>query len=205
MRTRVGLLGGSFDPIHYGHLAIAEDVRIALQLERVIFIPVAQQPFKIGRHAAAAPARLAMAQLACASNPAFEVSSIELERPGPSYTITTLEAFNQSIDAELYLILGADTAADLPRWHAAARVAELARLVVVERPRVQFDGARLLAALPAAAGRLVVLAGPQIAISSTLLRQRAAAGLPLRYLTPDPVAEYIHEHRPYQGARYGGA
>ena len=198
MHTRVGLLGGSFDPIHYGHLAIAEDVRIALQLERVIFIPAAQQPFKAGRHAADGPTRLAMARLACASNPAFDVSPIELERPGPSYTATTLEALHTSIDAELYLILGADTAGELPRWYAAPRVAELARIVVIERPNVAFDYGGLAAALPGLRGRLTALPGPQIAISSTLLRQRAAAGLSLRYLTPDPVADYIVEHRPYR-------
>ena len=196
MNKHTGLFGGSFDPIHYGHLAIAEDARLALGLERVIFMPAARQPLKQGQHGAAPEARLAMVRLACAANPAFEVSALEIERAGPSYTITTLEALGAE-RGEPVLLLGADAAADLPRWRAAGRVAALARLAVIERPGQHFDADALLAALPQLAGRLAVLPGPQIAISSTMLRQRAAAGLSLRYLTPDPVAEYISAHRPY--------
>lgn len=194
---RVGLFGGSFDPIHYGHLAIAEEARVALHLDQVIFIPAAQQPFKTGQHAADAQMRLAMVQLACASNPAFAVSPIEIERSGPSYTIVTLEVLRPAISGELFLIIGADSAADLPRWHDAARLADLARIVLIGRPGVVPDLEALQVALPALSNRLIVLPGPQIALSSTQLRSRAAAGLSLRYLTPDPVVEYLLEHRPY--------
>jgi nicotinate-nucleotide adenylyltransferase len=196
MNKRVGLFGGSFDPIHYGHLAIAEDARLALGLERVIFMPAARQPLKQGQHGAAPEARLAMVRLACAANPAFEVSALEIERAGPSYTITTLEALGAE-HGELVLLLGADAAADLPRWRAAERIAALAHLAVIERPGQHFDSGKLLAALPQLSSRLTVLRGPQIAISSTMLRQRAADGFSLRYLTPDPVAEYIRAHQPY--------
>lgn len=203
MNKRVGLFGGSFDPIHYGHLAIAEDARLALGLERVIFMPAARQPLKQGQHGATPETRLAMVRLACAANPAFEVSALEIERAGPSYTITTLESLHAE-RGDLVLLLGADAAAELPRWRAAERIAALAQLAVIERPGQQFDSGKLLAALPLLTSRLTVLAGPQIAISSTMLRQRAAAGFSLRYLTPDPVAEYIRTHQPY-GAATGKA
>lgn len=196
MNKRVGLFGGSFDPIHYGHLAIAEDAHLALGLERVIFMPAAHQPLKQGQHGAAPEARLAMVRLACAANPAFEVSPLEIERAGPSYTITTLETLVAE-RGELVLLLGADAAADLPRWRAAERITALAQLAVIERPGQHFDASKLLAALPQLTDRLAVLAGPQIDISSTMLRQRATTGRSLRYLTPDPVAEYIQTHQPY--------
>lgn len=197
MSARIGLLGGSFDPIHYGHLAIAEEARLALQLERVVFIPAAQQPFKQGQHAASAEDRLAMARLACADNPAFEVSAIELERPGPSYTAVTLAALRERTHAELFLILGADSLADLPRWYHAQRVVELAQIVAVGRPGAPAEIEPITQALPGLASRLIWLNGPQLSISSTQLRERAAAGRSLRYLAPDPVVDFILTHRPY--------
>lgn len=197
MSARIGLLGGSFDPIHYGHLAIAEEARVALGLEQVLFIPAAQQPFKQGQHTATAEARLAMVQLACADNPAFAVSAIEIERAGPSYTAVTLAALRERYDAELYLILGADSLADLPRWYQAQRVVELARIIAVGRPGAAVQAEQISQTLPGLAGRLTWLAGPQLSISSTLLRERAAAGGSLRYLMPDPVVDFIVTHRPY--------
>jgi nicotinate-nucleotide adenylyltransferase len=197
MSARIGLLGGSFDPIHYGHLAIAEEARLALQLEQVLFIPAAQQPFKLGQHAASAEDRLAMVQLACADNPAFEVSAIELERAGPSYTAVTLAALRERTYAELFLILGADSLADLPRWYQAARVVALAQIVAVGRPGAPAELERVALALPGLAGRLTWLDGPNLSISSTQLRERAAAGRSLRYLAPDPVVDFIQTHRPY--------
>ena len=197
MSARIGLLGGSFDPIHYGHLAIAEEVRLALQLQRVLFLPPAQQPFKQGQHAASAEQRLAMARLACADNLAFEVSSIEIERPGPSYTAVTLAALRERYHAELFLILGADSLADLPRWYRAQRVVELAQVVAVGRPGAPTETDRITHALPGLAGRLTWIDGPQLSLSSTQLRERAAAGRTLRYQTPDSVVDFILTHRPY--------
>jgi nicotinate-nucleotide adenylyltransferase len=198
MSQRIGLLGGSFDPIHYGHLAIAETSRIALRLDRVIFIPAARQPLKHGRHGALPPQRLAMAKLACASNPAFEVSAIELERPGPSYSVVTLETLHKQRPGEYFFLLGSDAASDLGHWYAADRVIELARIVVLARPGTKLQRERLTTRFPRLAEDMLMIEGPRLDISSTDLRQRVAAGLPIRYLTPDPVVEYIMSQRLYQ-------
>jgi len=198
MTARIGILGGTFDPIHYGHLAIAEEARLALQLDRVLFVPAAQQPLKRGAHIAAPEQRFAMTQLACASNVAFEVSRIELDRPGPSFTLTTLEALQAARVGELHFILGDDALTDLTRWYGAARLVELARIIAVGRPGSAPDLTRIIRALPALSERLTVLTGPALAISSTALRRRVAASQPIRYQTPDAVVTYIGEHGLYR-------
>ena len=198
MNLRIGLLGGSFDPIHYGHLAIAEEARVMLGLDRVIFIPAARQPLKGGRHGASSAQRLEMAQRACATNTAFEVSPAELKRSGPSYTVITLELLRKTLPGELFFILGADAASDLGRWYAAERIIELARIVVVGRPGAVGDQARLLDAFPALAEQMLLLEGPRLDISSTSIRRRVSIGQPIRYLTPDPVVEYISQYRLYR-------
>jgi nicotinate-nucleotide adenylyltransferase len=193
MTPRIGILGGTFDPIHYGHLAIAEEARLALQLDRVLFVPAAQQPLKRGTHIATPEQRFAMTQLACATNAAFDVSRIELDRPGPSFTLTTLEALQASQIGDLHFILGGDALADLTRWHGAKRIVELARIVAVGRPGNVPDLTQIIQALPALRERLVVLPGPALDISSTVLRRRVAASRPIRYQTPDAVVAYIDE------------
>ncbi len=198
MPIRIGVLGGTFDPIHHGHLAIAEEARAALALERVLLVPAAQQPFKQGSTVTPAGHRLEMARLACRDNPAFEASPVELERPGPSYTATTLEELRARLDAELFFIVGGDAARDLPRWRRAAELPGLAQIVIVQRPLVSFDQARLVEELPQLRGRCTILEGPSIELSSTELRARVAAGRPIRYLVPDPVAAYIAEHGLYR-------
>jgi nicotinate-nucleotide adenylyltransferase len=198
MTARIGILGGTFDPIHYGHLAIAEEARLALGLDQVLFVPAAQQPLKRGSHIAAPEQRFEMAQLACQPNSAFQVSRIEVERPGPSFTLTTLEALQQAELGELHFILGTDALADLPRWHGAARIVKLARIVAVGRPGSAPDLVRVEQHLPGIRERLALLAGPALDISSTALRQRVSAGLPIRYQTPDIVAAYIDEHGLYR-------
>lgn len=198
MTERVGVLGGTFDPIHFGHLAIAEEACGALRLNRVLFVPAAYQPFKADRSHAAPQHRLAMVRLACASNPAFAACDIELNRPGPSYTVTTLAALRAQLDGELFFILGADALRDLARWHAAARIPELAQVVAVARPSVQVDSDAVLRALPTLQGRLRVLEGPHVDISSTELRRRVRAGRSIRYLTPDAVIDYIAKHELYR-------
>lgn len=199
MTKRTGILGGTFDPIHYGHLAIAEEARVALRLDRVLFIPVARQPLKGSGHVASASQRVAMARLACASNAAFEVLTTEVDRPEPSYTVDTLEELSGAGGDELHFILGADALADFPRWRAVQRILELARLVVVTRPGPAADLEALARALPGLRGRLTLLEGPRLDISSSELRRRIAAGRPIRYQTPDPVVEYIAANRLYQG------
>lgn len=191
MTTRIGILGGTFDPIHFGHLAIAEEARSTLQLDRVLFIPAAHQPLKPAGHLATAQQRVEMARLACSTNPAFELSTIELNRPGPSYTATTLEALHSAELGDLYFILGADTLADLARWFAAQRIIQLAKLVGMSRPGYTPDLAALEQQLPGLQQQLILIDGPHLEISSSDLRRRVATGRPIRYQTPDPVAEYI--------------
>lgn len=195
---RIGILGGTFDPIHFGHLAIAEEARVALHLTSVLIIPAGAQPLKTGRHVASAQQRLAMARLACATNPAYDVLDLEIERAGPSYTVVTLAQLHERYPGELHLILGADALNDLPRWREVERVLALARLVGVARPGITLDLARMEAAIPGVRSRLTLVEGPRLEISSTNLRRRVAAGQPIRYQTPDAVVEYIEHHRLYR-------
>jgi nicotinate-nucleotide adenylyltransferase len=139
-----------------------------------------------------------MTQLACVSNTAFDVSRVELDRPGPSFTLTTLEALQAAQIGDLHFILGDDALVDLTRWRGAERVVELARIVAVGRPGTTPDITRIVQALPALSERLTVLPGPALDISSTALRRRVAARQPIRYQTPDAVVDYIDEHGLYR-------
>jgi nicotinate-nucleotide adenylyltransferase len=197
---RVGVYGGSFDPIHIGHLAIAEEVRWALDLDLVLFVPAARQPMKLDRDQTEAAHRLTMTELACSTNPAFQVTPLEMQRPPPSYTITTLRTLHSQFGAtaELVFVLGADAARELPRWNEAAAILDLARLAVVERPGTQLDLQRLERDLPGITTRTHRIPGPHLAISSTALRHRLANGLPVRYQIPDPVVDYIAIHGLYR-------
>ncbi|NTU77855.1 MAG: nicotinate (nicotinamide) nucleotide adenylyltransferase [Chloroflexales bacterium] len=196
---RLGIYGGSFDPIHCGHLAIAEEVRSTLGLASVAFVPAAHQPLK-GQARCPPDHRLAMVRLACADNPAFIPDDLELRRPPPSYTINTIETFRarHGPAAELWLIIGADAARDLPRWRRVADILGLARVAIVGRPGHSVDLPALEVALPALEGRCVLIDGPRLDISSTDLRRRLAAGRPVRYQMPDTVRLYIAEHGLYQ-------
>lgn len=197
--VRLGIYGGSFDPIHIGHLAVAEEARATLGLASVAFVPAARQPLKA--QAQGAPDhRLSMVRLACADNPAFYADELELRRPPPSYTLDTLLSFRQRHPppAELWFVLGADAAHDLPRWHRAAEVVALARFAIVGRPGVNVDLHALLAALPGLAGRCQFIDGPRLDISSTDLRRRLATGRPVRYQIPEAVRLYIAERGLYQ-------
>ncbi len=196
---RIGIYGGTFDPIHLGHLAIAEEARWALDLHQVIFVPAARQPFKMDSTTADASRRLIMTRLACSSNPAFTVSDSELQRAVPSYTIDTLALFRAHFGAhaDLIFILGADAARDLPRWHRARELMTLARFAVIERPGVRLDLHQLDRELPGVVERLTIIAGPQLIISSTELRRRLATGQPVRYQIPEAVYAYICAHGLY--------
>jgi nicotinate-nucleotide adenylyltransferase len=198
MSKRIGILGGTFDPIHYGHLAIAEEARVVLGFERVVFVPAARQPLKRGEHSATPQQRLEMTQLACSDNPAFEVSPIEIERAGPSYTVDTLEALHAQGVVDLHFIVGADAAADLYRWRAAGRIVAITRIVAIGRPGFVLDRAVLSHHLPGLEARLTLLEGPGLDISSSELRRRISTGQPIRYQTPEPVVEYIAQQRLYQ-------
>jgi nicotinate-nucleotide adenylyltransferase len=194
---RVGVFGGSFDPVHHGHLAIALAALESLPLDRVIFVPALRSPLKDDIPAASEYDRLAMLELATRDEPRFSVSRVELDRPAPSYTVETLAAL--SAEGRLFLILGADAARELRRWRHPDRVRELATLVVAPRaPRAELSApVRPWSDDPAA----ILLDTPLMDISARQLRERAARGLSLRYLVPDAVWRYIGEHTLYRQAR----
>jgi len=194
---KLGVLGGAFDPIHYGHLQIAEEARERFALDAVLFMPAGEPPHK-PRGQASAEKRFLLAELATANNPRFAVSRLEIDRPGPSYTADTLEALREQYpEVELYLIIGADMAMDFPTWRDPARILSLARLVAATRPGVPEDRLRRHLATPAMRG-VELLVAPGLAISSTELRQRVREGKSLRYLTPDAVIEFIEKEGLYK-------
>jgi len=198
--VRLGVLGGTFDPPHVGHLILAEEARTRLQLEKVLFVPAGDPWRKAGQEITPVEHRLAMVRLMLASDPYFEVSTLEVERHGPSYTVDTLEALHQEYGPglELYFILGEDALRDLPNWKEPARIISLAWLAVAPRPAERgWATADLEAAVPGVSQRIVRLPMPTIDISSTALRERARAGLSLRYLVPLDVEEYIRRHGLY--------
>ncbi len=203
MSQRIGILGGTFDPIHYGHLAIAEEVRWCLALTRVSVVPTAYQPLKQGRHAATPSQRWEMVRRACAGNPTLEPWDIEIRRPPPSYTLHTLQAAQEMYDgaAELWFILGADAVLSLPRWYRACEVLTLARLALVARPGVAVDFAALEGEMPGISQRTQVITGPLLDIASSTLRERLAQGQPVRYQLPDAVLDYIREEGLYAHPR----
>ncbi|HJS46750.1 MAG TPA: nicotinate-nucleotide adenylyltransferase [Gemmatimonadales bacterium] len=187
----VGVFGGSFDPVHFGHLIVARAVAEAANLSEVRFVPAREQPFKAGTHGAPAADRAAMLELAVAGETGFRVERLELDRPGPSYTVDTLREFRGREPGHRFaLLVGADAARDLPQWKAAAALPGLATLVVFARP-----GAPVPAGLP---DRTVVVEAPQVDISATAIRARVRAGRSIRYLVPEAVADYIATHRLYR-------
>jgi nicotinate-nucleotide adenylyltransferase len=200
--VRLGVLGGTFDPPHVGHLILAEVARTSLKLERVLFVPAGDPWRKANQHVTPAEHRLEMLRLVLASDPWFEVCRLEVERPGPSYTVDTLEALHSQHGpgVELYFILGEDALHDLPNWKDPERIVALAWLAVAPRPHGGESGiVDLQAAVPGLPERVVPLPMPTIDISSTGLRARARAGMSLRYLVPLAVEDYIRRHGLYAG------
>lgn len=182
-----------------------------LGLERVYFVPTGQSPHKLGRHITSATHRLAMIERAVASNPSFAVSTVELERPGPSYTVDTLAQLRDQWgrETQLAFILGWDMLLDLPNWRRPEAIVEtVARIAAIQRPGYSASSADLeavLRALPGLHAKLVVLPVPQLGISASELRGRVASSLPIRYLVPDGVVEYIAEHRLYRSGALAAA
>ena len=199
MSERLAILGGTFDPIHFGHLAIAEEIRWQLQVGRIFFVPAAQQPLKVHHHVATANDRLEMVQLATANNPGFTVCDLEVRRGGRSYSVDTVAALREEHpDAQFTFVGGADILLELPRWHQIERLLELCEFAIVTRPGYQLDFDPLYAVLPAARDRMVAVTGPALDISATDLRARLARGAPVRYQLPDPVLQYIQDHGLYR-------
>jgi nicotinate-nucleotide adenylyltransferase len=198
---RIGILGGSFDPIHHAHLFSAEVAAAAYGLERVVLVPAFQSPLKSGPRASPAE-RMEMVQLAILDNPLLDASPIEIDRPPPSYTIDTIAALQDCYpDADLFLILGADALQYLLEWREPRRLLDLCRLIVLSRPGYALEVPALVRGeMGARSERIFLQPMPGLEISSTDLRRRFAAGEPVRYLLPDSVEKYVRDRGLY-GAR----
>ncbi|HZT05613.1 MAG TPA: nicotinate-nucleotide adenylyltransferase [Chloroflexota bacterium] len=199
MKRRLGVIGGTFDPIHLAHLVAAQEAAYARGLDEVLFVPAAEPPHKRGEPVTDVRHRLAMTRLAIADNPRFRLSTIETDRGGVSYTVDTLRALAAEGD-DLCFIVGMDSLADLPAWHDPAGILALAEIAAVFRSGWErFDVNQLVAKIPSADGRIALVEMPALDISSTEIRRRVAASRPIRYFVPDAVAAYIDEHGLYRG------
>jgi nicotinate-nucleotide adenylyltransferase len=197
---RVGLLGGTFDPIHYGHLLLAEEARHAVGLDRVLFTPAGAPPHKLAMPHTPAEHRLRMLELALQDNPIFGVSRVDVDRAGPHYSVDMVRLMQAELgpDVEIFFLMGMDSLANILTWHEPARLLELCRLIVACRPGVEADMPRICAALPQVEERVLCIAMPLIEISGGELRRRRAAGLSILYQTPEAVRLYIEAHRLYE-------
>lgn len=201
---QIGILGGTFDPIHIGHLWIAEEARDQLGLSEVFFIPAHVSPFKTHIISASAQARLTMVRLAIADNPAFRAEPLEIERPGPSYTIDTLRILHSRYPGcPLFLILGSDSLASLAAWREAMALVAMAQIAVYPRSGVCPDLEQLERELPGLRAALIELDALKLDISATVIRQRVQDGRSIRYLVPPAVEAYIHEHSLYRTQEEG--
>lgn len=200
---RLGILGGTFDPIHYGHLLLAECCREQHRLDRVWFMPTAVPPHKQSLAISSTEHRLTMLSLAISGNPAFEVSRHEIDRGGVNYTVDTLAHFHaQSPDRELFFLLGGDSLADLPTWREPGRICDLATLVVVHRPgmaEIDLSGlTKVLTSTQIDRIRSHIVEMPRIDLSAREMRSLVAAGRSIRYRTPRSVEKYIETHGLYR-------
>ncbi|MGQ9627735.1 MAG: nicotinate-nucleotide adenylyltransferase [Anaerolineae bacterium] len=197
---RVGVIGGTFDPIHIGHLIIAEEARVRLSLEKVVFVPAGLPPHKMENHVSPAEHRLEMVKLAIADNPYFSLSLVDVERFGPSFTVETIELLRQEWgpQAEIFFIMGQDSLVDILTWHKPQRLINLCRIVALSRPGFRVDMEELEKSLPGASSRIILLNSPEVAISSTDIQRRVREGLPIKYQVPEAVEEYIYKHGLYR-------
>ncbi len=197
---RIGIMGGTFDPIHNGHLVCAEQVREDFKLHAIIFIPTGQPVFKRGKKIASGEQRLAMCRGAIADNPFFDVSAIEVERGGDTYTIDTLRTLRAHYpdNVELFFIAGADAIASVSKWKDSDEMGRLARFVGVDRPGYELSEERRAAIKASAPGiDISFLTIEALAISSSELRNRLESGRSIRYLTPQVVVDHVMEHKLY--------
>jgi nicotinate-nucleotide adenylyltransferase len=197
MSRRIGVMGGTFDPIHHGHLVAAEEARWQFDLDKVVFVPTGQ-PWQKPVGVSPAEDRYQMTLIATASNPKFTVSRVEIDHQGPTYTIDTLRRLRRQHpgDTRLYFITGADAVLQILTWKQPDQVLAQAEFIAATRPGFDLD--RLVSQVPGAAGRVHRMEIPALAISSTDIRARAARGAPIQYLVPDGVARYIHKHALYR-------
>jgi len=196
-RRRIGLLGGTFDPIHLGHLIIASEIFHRMKLDEVRFIVAPRPPHKDGIKASDDD-RISMVRAAIAPDPRFVLDLIEFERTGTSYTIDTLRAFQaHNPKAEIFFIMGEDSLRDFTSWDEPQGIVEIARLAVATRPGVSVDLESIFRVLPTARGRISIVATPEFAISSTAIRKRVQDRVPITYLVPKTVEEHIEHHHLY--------
>jgi len=196
--VNIGVLGGTFDPIHIGHLVVAEEARIRLGFREVLFVPAGQPWLKLDRNITPAVHRVEMVRRAIADNPHFKLCTLEIERPGPSYTVDTLTILRKQLgsEASLFFLIGRDTLAELPLWKEPQKLVQLCRLVVAPRLGSK-DLKHLETEIPGLLDKVIQLDMPVIGISSSGIRQRIAQGLSVRYLVPTEVEKYIIEHKIY--------
>ena len=198
---KIGILGGTFDPIHNGHLAIAEEARTYLNLEEVLFLPAGQPWMKSDQAILPANHRLEMIRLAIEGRPYLELSTIEVEHQGPSYSVDTVARLkaNSKEDSDLYFIIGWDNLAQIPRWKDPAKLIKLCFLVAIPRPGYDRpDIKKLEAEIPGISKKAIFMDKPWVDISATDIRNRVAQGLSIKGLVPEKVARYIKENGLYR-------
>ncbi|HEX7364363.1 MAG TPA: nicotinate-nucleotide adenylyltransferase [Dehalococcoidia bacterium] len=196
----IGVLGGTFDPVHSGHLVIAEEARLRFDLNKVLFVPAGQPWLKTNREITLAVHRVEMVKLAIAGNASFELLPIEIDRPGPSYSVDTVAALQQKLGpgAKIFFLIGWDSLAELPEWHDPARLIQLCKLVAVTRPGLSRPDLKSLeTSVPGITQSVVWLDIPPINISSSDIRDRVVQGLSIHDLMPDNVESYIAENKLY--------
>jgi nicotinate-nucleotide adenylyltransferase len=198
---KIGVLGGTFDPIHIGHLKVAEEVTARLNLSEIIFMPAGQPWLKGDNLISLAEHRVEMVRLAIAGKPYFKLSTIEIDRAGPTYTVDTIDELRRQLGSghELFFILGWDNLIQLPQWQEPSRLIKLCRLVAV--PRVGYpdiDLSSLDAVIPGLYQRVILLDSPRVDINASIIRQRVGQGLSIHHLVPEPVERYIKQHRLYK-------
>ncbi|MDO8578173.1 MAG: nicotinate-nucleotide adenylyltransferase [Dehalococcoidales bacterium] len=197
---KTGILGGTFDPVHIGHLKVAEEVKKRLGLQNVIFVPAGQPWMKSNKTITPVEQRVEMVRLAIAGHPDFELSLSEVNRPGSTYTVQTIREFRRKFGegAEIYFIIGRDGLWRLPQWRSVGQLIKLCRIAVVPRPGFSLpDMDAMEKQVPGLSGSVVLLDKPEIDVSATEIRRRVAQGVPWKTMVPAPVAEYIKEHGLY--------
>lgn len=201
MANAIGVFGGTFDPIHHGHLIIAGELRFRLGLDQVLFLPAGRPPHKTDQDITPDHHRLAMLETALAGDPTLAVSYVDIEREGLSYTADSMRVHQQLYpEAEIMFLMGQDSFRDLPHWHEPRRIAEMVRIGVAMRPGVVVDVENIFSRIPETEGRVDFVDVPLIQIASSDIRRRVRSNEPIRYHVPVPVEEYIQQHGLYRHA-----
>lgn len=197
---RIGIFGGTFDPIHIGHLILAEEAWFRLKLDRVYLVPAGDPPHKSRQQLSPVADRVVMCQLATVDSDHVRVSRVDADRPGPHYTVDMVRLVRQELGerAEIFFLMGMDSLRDLPAWHEPAWLVENCRLVALSRHDVDLDWDQLESALPGLRARVIILDMPELEIASRALRARVHNGEPIRHQTPRAVEEYIRTHGLYR-------